>query len=311
MRMDPIEKAELLSGAYGIVRENVDMATLTTFRVGGPCDVLVEVTSEKEALRTVRFLRTNAIPFTVIGNGSNLLVRDGGIRGVVLKMGSKFADVEVRGNRIIAQAGAMLSMVSQKGFRAGLSGMEALSGIPGSVGGGVIMNAGAYESEMKDVVCSIRAINDRNELVELSLAEMDMGYRTSRMMREHMVVTEVTFDLHPDAVEAIMARYQDYTTRRTTKQPLEKFSAGSTFKRPVGYFAGKLISDAGLRGYEYHGAQVSEKHCGFVVNNGTATASDVLHVIRHVQETVQAQFGVTLEPEVRIIGEDGASRGSS
>lgn len=302
--MDEIKRAELCSGAYGIVRENVDMSTLTTFHVGGPCDVLIEVTSEKEALRTVRFLRNNAIPFTVMGNGSNLLVRDGGIRGVVLKMGSKLADVEVRGNRIIAQAGAMMSIVSQKGFKAGLTGMEELSGIPGSVGGGVIMNAGAYGREMKDVVTSIRAIDRDNRLVTLTIDEMDMGYRTSRMLSEDMVVTEITFDLKQDAPEAIMARYQDYATRRATKQPLDKFSAGSTFKRPTGYFAGKLIEDAGLRGYGYHDAQVSEKHCGFVVNNGKATASDVLHVIRHVQESVKAQFGVTLETEVRIIGED-------
>lgn len=298
------QRAELLSGAYGLVRENVPLSTLTTFHLGGPCELLIEVTLEKEALRTIRYLRGNGIPFTILGNGSNTLVRDGGIDGVVVKMGQAFSDVTVDGNIVCAQAGALLSKVAQTSFRAGLSGMEELAGIPGSVGGGVIMNAGAYNKEMKDVVRSVRAINREGSIVTLSPEEMAMGYRTSRMMQEGMVVTELEFALTPGDPEKIREKAQDYAQRRSSKQPLEKCSAGSTFKRPTGHFAGQLIQEAGLRGYTVNDAQVSEKHCGFVINNGNATAKDVLAVISHVQETVKEKFDIELETEVRIIGKE-------
>ena len=298
------QRAELRSGAYGIVTENVCLSSLTTFHLGGPCDLLIEVTSEKEALRTIRYLRSNAIPFFVIGNGSNLLVRDGGLDGVVVKMGPAFSDVTVDGNFITAQAGAAVAKVAQASFRAGLTGMEALAGIPGTVGGGVIMNAGAYEQEMKDVLCSLHAIADDNTLCTLSCEEMELGYRTSRMMRENMVVTEVTFALKPGNPEEIREKAEEFAVRRRTKQPLEKYSAGSTFKRPQGHFAGALIEQAGLRGYTLRGAQVSDKHCGFLINNGEATARDVLDLMAYVQDTVKKHSGVDLEPEVRIMGKE-------
>lgn len=298
------QRAELRSGAYGIVTENVCLSSLTTFHLGGPCDLLIEVTSEKEALRTIRYLRSNAIPFFVIGNGSNLLVRDGGLDGVVVKMGPAFSDVTVDGNFITAQAGAAVAKVAQASFRAGLTGMEALAGIPGTVGGGVIMNAGAYEQEMKDVLCSLHAIADDNTLCTLSCEEMELGYRTSRMMRENMVVTEVTFALKPGNPEEIREKAEEFAVRRRTKQPLEKYSAGSTFKRPQGHFAGALIEQAGLRGYTLRGAQVSDKHCGFLINNGDATARDVLDLMAYVQDTVKKHSGVDLEPEVRIMGKE-------
>ncbi len=307
--IDETQRAVLAGGAYGLMRENVPLAELTTFHVGGPCDVLIDVTSEKEALRTIRYLRSKQIPCTVIGNGSNLLVLDGGIEGVVLRMGSNFADVVVDGNQVICQAGASLTRAAKLSFRAGLSGMEEISGIPGTVGGGVIMNAGAYGREMKDVVTSIHAIDREGQLRTLTLDEMEMGYRHSRMMTEGMVVTEVTFTLKPDDPDQIMARYQEFMERRASKQPLEKYSAGSTFKRPTGYYAGKLIQDSGLRGYAYHDAAVSEKHCGFIINQGHATAADVLTVIHHVQEIVAEKFGVHLEPEVRIIGREAENDG--
>lgn len=298
------QRAELRSGAYGIVTENVCLSSLTTFHLGGPCDLLIEVTSEKEALRTIRYLRSNAIPFFIIGNGSNLLVRDGGLDGVVVKMGPAFSDVTVDGNFITAQAGAAVAKVAQASFRAGLTGMEALAGIPGTVGGGVIMNAGAYEQEMKDVLCSLHAITDDNTLCTLSREEMELGYRTSRMMRENMVVTEVTFALKPGNPEKIREKAEEFAVRRRTKQPLDKYSAGSTFKRPQGHFAGALIEQAGLRGYTLRGAQVSDKHCGFLINNGEATARDVLDLMAYVQDTVKKHFGVDLEPEVRIMGKE-------
>lgn len=298
------QRAELRSGAYGIVTENVCLSSLTTFHLGGPCDLLIEVTSEKEALRTIRYLRSNAIPFFIIGNGSNLLVRDGGLDGVVVKMGPAFSDVTVDGNFITAQAGAAVAKVAQASFRAGLTGMEALAGIPGTVGGGVIMNAGAYEQEMKDVLCSLHAIADDNTLCTLSREEMELGYRTSRMMRENMVVTEVTFALKPGNPEKIREKAEEFAVRRRIKQPLDKYSAGSTFKRPQGHFAGALIEQAGLRGYTLRGAQVSDKHCGFLINNGEATARDVLELMAYVQDTVKKHFGVDLEPEVRIMGKE-------
>lgn len=236
------------------------------------------------------------------------MIKDGGVLGVVVKMGPQFADIEVEGNRLIAQAGAALAKVAKVSFRAGLTGMEEISGIPGTVGGGVIMNAGAYGGEMKDVVRSIRAIDQNNQLVTLSIDEMDLGYRRSRMMDEGMIVTEITFELKPGEEEEIWARYREFSERRIQKQPLEKKSAGSTFKRPEGYYAGKLIQDSGLRGFAFRDAQVSEKHCGFVINNGGASTKDVLYVIHHVQETVLEKYGVALEPEIRILGVEPEER---
>lgn len=298
------QNKELLTGAYGLAREGVLLKELTTFKLGGPCDLLLEPTCCKEVIRAVRYLRAKKIPFYVIGNGSNLLVRDGGIEGVVLKLGSKFSDIIIDGNIVRAQSGLALKKAATYSFKAGLSGMEALSGIPGTLGGAAIMNAGAYGSEMKDVIKSVKVIDKNGEILDLSADDMLMGYRTSRMMQEGMIILEVVMELEQGDPEKIEEAYQDFLNRRKSKQPLDKASAGSTFKRPEGYFAGKLIEDAGLRGFRMGRVQVSEKHCGFVINDSGADASEVLDLIRYIQKTVWDKFRVELEPEIRIIGRD-------
>lgn len=298
------QRTELDTGAFGIVTYDAPMREHTTFRIGGPADVLIEPTSEKELLRTVRYLRVEEIPLTIIGNGSNLLVKDGGIRGAVIKLGKHFSDVTIDDTQVRAQAGALLALVSKMSFRAGLTGMEELSGIPGSIGGAVTMNAGAHGREMVDVVESVTCIDEEGNLVVLSNEEMRFRYRHSRVQDEGLIVSSLVLRLKEGKDEEIQSKYDDFTERRTSKQPLEKASAGSTFKRPANGYASKMIDDAGLRGYSYKDAQVSEKHCGFLVNNGDATYEDMHHLIVHVQEEVKRQFDADLEPEVRVIGED-------
>ena len=295
---------ELSNGAYGLTKENAPLYSYTTFHIGGPCGLLIEPTGEKELLRTYRYLRSENIPYYIIGRGSNLLIRDGGIPGVVILLNRLYADITLEGKKITAQTGASLHDVAMLSFEAGLTGLEALSGIPGSVGGGVYMNAGAYGGEMKDVVTSIRAVNKEGEVVSFNIDEMAMGHRTSRMMTEGMLVTEVVFELKEGDPDKIRAAYEDYTNRRETKQPLDDYSAGSVFKRPKGGYASALIDQAGLRGLSVGDAQVSEKHCGFMINRGHAKAKDVLALIEKVQKEVKRQFGIDLEPEVRIIGVD-------
>lgn len=297
-------RQELLTGAYGLVSEDVPLKDYTNFHIGGPCEILVEPTSEKELLRAVRFLRAEKIPYYVLGNGSNILVRDGGFRGVVIHLGRQFSDCIIDGTKIRVQAGALLSKVAELSFRAGLTGMEEISGIPGSVGGCTAMNAGAYGGEMKDVISRVRAINPCGEVVTYDNAELDFSYRSSRLLKEGDLVLEVEFSLKEGDPKAIRAAFEDYDTRRRTKQPLEDYSAGSTFKRPVGGYASQLIDEAGLRGFSIGRAQVSEKHCGFLINQDNASAKDVLALIAEVQRIVKEKFGIALEPEVRIIGED-------
>lgn len=294
---------ELRRGAYGSTREHIALKDYTTFHIGGPVRMMLEPTSEKELLRSVRYLRSEGIPFYVLGNGSNVLFRDGGFDGVIIRLGKLFSDVCIDGATVTAQAGALLSAVSCATFRAALTGLEPLSGIPGTIGGAVVMNAGAYNREMKDVVTMVRAIDAAGEIIELSNAQLAMGYRTSRVQTEGLIVTEVALTLEPGHAEEILASYEDYTARRVSKQPLDKHSAGSTFKRPVNGYASKLIDDAGLRGFSHRDAQVSEKHCGFLINNGEATCEDMLALIAKVQARVKSMFGVDLEPEVRIVGE--------
>lgn len=298
------QRKELDTGAFGIVTYDAPMREHTTFQIGGPADVLIEPTSEKELLRTVRFLRAESIPITLVGNGSNLLVRDGGIRGAVIKLGKHYSDVSVHDTMVRAQAGALLSMVSKMSFRAGLTGMEELSGIPGSIGGGVTMNAGAYGREMVDVVEKVTCIDPAGELVVYDNEEMHFRYRNSRIQDEGLIVSSLTLRLEEGHADVIQKKYDDFTERRTSKQPLEKASAGSTFKRPANGYASKMIDDAGLRGYRYKDAQVSEKHCGFLINDGNATFADMMELIHHVQAEVKQKFDADLEPEVRIIGED-------
>jgi UDP-N-acetylmuramate dehydrogenase len=274
----------------------------TTFRIGGPAEYYA-CPKAGELAPLLGEARACGIPVTLIGNGSNLLVADEGIRGLVVEIGAGMDAVRVEGSCLFAGAGALLSRAANAAADAGLGGMEFAAGIPGSVGGAVTMNAGAYGGEMKDIVESVTVLDRAGQLRQLSVEELDLSYRHSIIPDGGYVVVEAVFALRPcDPVE-IRSQMAALREKRVEKQPLEYPSAGSTFKRPEGYFAGKLVMDAGLRGYTVGGAQVSEKHCGFVINRGEATAADVRQLMRDVQERVQEQFGVRLEPEVKMVGE--------
>lgn len=288
-------------GGSGIFMEE-PMKKHTTFRVGGPADVLVQ--PDETALAAILALcRQYHVSYSFIGNGSNLLVGDKGIRGVVIEMTEPMGDIEVQGTRITAQAGAMLSKIANTAASNGLGGMEFAAGIPGSVGGAVVMNAGAYGGEMKDIIERVYVLDENGAQLELDRDALDLGYRHSCIPDKKYIVTKVVLELVPRNEAEIRSEMKELNEKRAEKQPLQYPSAGSTFKRPEGYFAGKLIMDAGLRGYQVGGAQVSEKHCGFVINKGDATAADICQLMRDVSDKVQAQFGVVLEPEVKMIGE--------
>lgn len=288
-------------GGSGIFMEE-PMKKHTTFRVGGPADVLVQ--PDETALAAVLGLcRQYYVPYSFIGNGSNLLVGDKGIRGVVIEMTDQMGNIEVHGTKITAQAGAMLSKIANTAASNGLGGMEFAAGIPGSVGGAVVMNAGAYGGDMKDIIERVYVLDENGAQLELDRDALDLGYRHSCIPEKKYIVTKVVLELVPRDEVEIRSKMKDLNEKRAEKQPLQYPSAGSTFKRPEGYFAGKLIMDAGLRGYQVGGAQVSEKHCGFVINKGDATAADICQLMRDVSDKVQAQFGVVLEPEVKMIGE--------
>lgn len=288
-------------GGSGIFMEE-PMKKHTTFRVGGPADVLVQ--PDETALAAILALcRRYHVSYSFIGNGSNLLVGDKGIRGVVIEMTDPMGNIEVDGTKITAQAGAMLSKIANTAASNGLGGMEFAAGIPGSVGGAVVMNAGAYGGEMKDIIEKVYVLDENGAQLELDRDALDLGYRHSCIPEKKYIVTKVVLELVPHDEVEIRSKMKDLNEKRAEKQPLQYPSAGSTFKRPEGYFAGKLIMDAGLRGYQVGGAQVSEKHCGFVINKGDATAADICQLMRDVLDKVQAQFGVVLEPEVKMIGE--------
>lgn len=304
--MNRLEKyIELFREIYGDdkIKLNVEMKDYVHFRVGGPADILVTPDNKGQVLETIKICKENNIPFYVVGNGSNLLVRDGGIRGVVIKLGD-VKNVRVEGDRVIAEAGAMLKDVSGAALLGELTGFEFACGIPGTVGGAVFMNAGAYNGETSNVLECAEVIDSEGNVVTLCNEELELGYRTSAVMKKGYVVLEATFKLEKGDKVNIKEKVDDLTVKRESKQPLEYPSAGSTFKRPEGYFAGKLIQDAGLKGYQLGGAAVSEKHSGFVINKGGATAKDILNLIEHIQNEVKDQFGVDLHPEVRIIGEE-------
>ena len=279
------------------------MARYTTFRVGGPADVLVNIADTREIPIALRAAKHAGVPVTLISNGSNLLVRDGGIRGLVIVLGEPFSGLRVEGQQVWAQAGARLSAVAAAAQRAGLAGLEFASGIPGTLGGGCAMNAGAYGGELKDVLVWADVLLD-GEVRRLSRDEMEMGYRSTMPLRRGAIVLSACFELRQDDPEAIQERMRDLANRRREKQPLNLPSAGSTFKRPEGHFAGVLIEQCKLKGCRIGGAQVSEKHAGFIVNVGEATAADILNLIEHVQRVVRAQTGVHLETEVRVLGEN-------
>ena len=288
-------------GGSGIFMEE-PMKKHTTFRVGGPADVLVQ--PDETALAAILALcRQYHVPYSFIGNGSNLLVGDKGIRGVVIEMTDPMGNIEVDGTKITAQAGAMLSKIANTAASNGLGGMEFAAGIPGSVGGAVVMNAGAYGGEMKDIIEKVYVLDENGAQLELDRDALDLGYRHSCIPKKKYIVTKVVLELVPRNEAEIRSEMKELNEKRAEKQPLQYPSAGSTFKRPEGYFAGKLIMDSGLRGYQVGGAQVSEKHCGFVINKGDATAADICQLMRDVSDKVQAQFGVVLEPEVKMIGE--------
>ena len=285
------------------IKIDENMSNHIHFKVGGPVDILLIPSKVSQVVETLKICKNENIPYFIIGNGSNLLVKDGGIRGVVIKLSNSLS-IEVNGNIIKASSGTLLEDVSKKAVENSLTGFEFACGIPGSVGGAVFMNAGAYDGEIKNVIKEAEVLDRDGNIKVLSKEELELGYRTSKVMKDNLVVISATFELTKGDKEKIRERVNELTEKRESKQPLEYPSAGSTFKRPEGYFAGKLIQDAGLKGASLGGAAVSEKHSGFVINKDGATAEDVLNLIAHVQNEVKKQFGVELHTEVRIIGED-------
>ena len=278
------------------------MALHTTFRIGGPADLFVTPESGQAVSESIRICKETQTPYTVIGNGSNLLVCDAGYRGVIIQIGRNLNQISVNGEEIRAQAGAMLSVIAKTALAKSLTGFEFASGIPGTLGGAVVMNAGAYGGEMKDVLTEVTVLTQEGEIRTIPAEKLELGYRTSLAAKNGWIILEAVMKFQKGDAEAIRGRMEELKVQRVTKQPLDLPSAGSTFKRPEGYFVGKLIMDAGLRGFSVGGAQVSEKHCGFVVNKGGATAEDVRNLIRAVQKKVQEDTGVLLEPEVKFLG---------
>lgn len=279
------------------------MKNHTTFRIGGLAEIFVTPGSIGEVRDIIAVCRKQAVPYYVMGNGSNLLVSDRGYEGVIIQIFKEMNEIRIEGDTVAAQAGALLSAIANRALEEGLAGFEFASGIPGTLGGACIMNAGAYGGEMKDVVREVTLLTPEGEIRDVPGEQMEFGYRTSMAARTGAVILAARIRLRRGDQEAIRARMEELREKRVSKQPLEYPSAGSTFKRPEGYFAGKLIQDAGLRGFTVGKAQVSEKHCGFVVNKGQATAADVAELMRRVSDKVEEQFGVRLEPEVKRLGE--------
>ncbi|MCD8391533.1 MAG: UDP-N-acetylmuramate dehydrogenase [Firmicutes bacterium] len=289
------------------ISENIvfdeEMKRHTTFRIGGAADAFADVGSAEEIAALIMACRSGDIPYIIVGNGSNLLVSDKGIRGLVIHIGRNMSGCVVEGEEIFAEAGILMSALASKAAAAELTGFEELSGIPGTLGGGIFMNAGAYGGEMKNVLEEVTFLNADGGIETKSADELELGYRTSVFQTKPYVILSCRLKLKKGSADEIRAKTDEYKKRRTEKQPLSLPSAGSTFKRPEGYFAGKLIEDSGLKGYSVGGAAVSELHSGFVVNRGGATAKDVSELIEYVQKTVKEKFGVNLEAEVRFVGE--------
>ena len=285
------------------VKKDEPMKSHTTFRVGGPADYFLVPETGEEVGEIIKICRKTDTPYFILGNGSNLLVGDGGYRGTVIQVYRNMSAVTVEGTTITAQAGALLSTVAAAAKNASLTGFEFAGGIPGTVGGAAVMNAGAYGGEMKDVLVEVTVMDAEGKIFAIPAEKLELGYRTSVIKKAGYIVLEAKIRLKEGDQEAIRERMKELTIQRTTKQPLEYPSAGSTFKRPEGYFAGKLVMDSGLRGYQVGGARVSEKHCGFVINAGDATAKDVRTLMDNVRDIVYEKYGVTLEPEVKFLGE--------
>ena len=299
---DILGKLQDIVGSGNVVSDE-PMKKHTTFRIGGNADIFVRPESKEQIAEILRMCRSQDVPYFILGNGSNLLVGDRGFRGAVINIMDNMNDIKVDGGIIKVQAGAMLVKVSRAARDNSLTGLEFASGIPGTIGGAIYMNAGAYGGEMKDVVIQVTAMDADGEIYTFGADELEFSYRHSVIQQRDLIVLDVTMKLEAGDQKSIDDRMSELAVARRTKQPLEYPSAGSTFKRPEGYFAGKLIMDAGLRGYRVGDAQVSEKHCGFVVNRGNATADDVIKLIDDVKAKVSEEYDVVLEPEVRMIGE--------
>lgn len=299
------QAAERLKQAVGagIFLTDEPMSRHTTFRTGGPADIYIEPSGVEELKQVLDICREENVAYTIIGNGSNLLVGDGGYRGVLISFGKPFAQVTIEGAQVRTGAGALLSAVAKQVLNASLTGFEFAAGIPGTIGGAVVMNAGAYGGELCQVLREATVLTPEGEVKTLPAEELELGYRSSCVQKNGYIVLEAVLQLQLGNADDIRAVMDDLASKRREKQPLEYPSAGSTFKRPEGHFAGRLIQDAGLRGFRVGGAQVSEKHCGFVINRDHATSADILSLCRQVQEKVKAQSGVELELEVKLLGE--------
>ena len=284
------------------IKKNEPLKNHTSFKIGGPAEEFAEAKSTDDVISLIEYAKEKGIPYMIMGNGSNLLVSDKGVKGLVIKIAKGFDNVEIIGEKVIAEAGILLSKLSNMVADCELSGMEEVSGIPGTLGGGIYMNAGAYGGELKDIVERVTYLSG-GEIKVAEKGELDFGYRHSRFSGTDDIILSAELSLKKGDIAEIREKMADFKERRCSKQPLAMPSAGSTFKRPEGYFAGKLIEDAELKGFSIGGAQVPEKHSGFVVNTGDATAQDVLSLIKHIQDTVYAKFGVKLETEVKLVGE--------
>lgn len=284
------------------VKVNEEMKKHTTFRVGGPAAYYIEPEDEQSLAALLNLCSQEAVPYFVLGNGSNMLVSDQGYEGVIISMGKLWGQCNIEDTVMTAGAGCLLSAMARQALEQSLTGLEFAAGIPGSFGGAVVMNAGAYGSEIKEVLTEARVMTDKGEILTIPASELELGYRTSCIPKNHYIVLGGTLQLQRGEKSEIQSMMEDLAGRRKEKQPLEYPSAGSTFKRPEGHFAGKLIQDAGLRGYRVGGAQVSEKHCGFVINREQATAADIWNLCQDVKKKVENEFGVTMELEVKTLG---------
>lgn len=283
--------------------KNEPMKKYTSFRVGGPAELLIRPKDEESLIKILKTIKENNYKFYILGNGTNIIVKDGGFDGIIILLKDRLKDICVDGLRIRAGAGASLKSLSNRAMENSLTGLEFAHGIPGSVGGAMVMNAGAYDGEMKNIVESVRVLDADGNIREYSNRQMNFSYRNSIVLEENLIVLSATFILEKGDKKAIKDKYEEFDRRRTEKQPLNLPSAGSTFKRPQGYFAGKIIDDSGLRGFRHKGAGISDKHCGFVVNYDNASAKDILETIEIVQKIVYDNFSVHLEREVKIIGQ--------
>lgn len=303
--MDMTKFIQKLGKIYiGEILYNEIMKNHTSFKVGGPVDIMLIPENEEQIINGIKFCKENDMNYMIMGNGSNLLFSDKGFRGVIIKLNDKYNNITFDGNKISCQSGALLNAVSRRARDHSLTGMEFANGIPGTIGGAITMNAGAYGGEMKDVVTKVRVLDKDLKIHEYNNEEMNFGYRRSRVVDDGLIVLSVEINLKFGEKSIINKTMKDLTEKRTSKQPLELPSGGSTFKRPEGYYAGKLIEDSGLKGLHYGGAQVSEKHCGFVVNVDNATCADITTLISIIKKTVKDKFDVELEPEIKLIGED-------